>query len=221
MLQLLKTSREAHVALTPLRPSEGIKQPGNCQGADLLEDTFPPENFKAVSQHLRKSLKQITGLGHDVISREMVSAYDRMRTRKFALFLSAGMKSSTAAVVAEKEAIESLAKLARERGIASVVLATKGAIVKRSSCAGRLLKRRSIRTAAMSAISNRTSQRRKEIHKERKSMTGSRTRLRRRASLCPAAVEPRGRLGRESSPSVEDDNISHDSTDEAIARESL
>lgn len=79
--------------------------------------------------------------------KDLVSAYDRMRTRRFACLILKGVKTTAAAQVAEAEAMESLAILAKERGFAAVTTATGGALWRRRSCVEHMLRRRSIAKA--------------------------------------------------------------------------
>lgn len=192
MLRVLRTSRVA----------------GVCPSSEYHEPASP----QAIAKLLKKSLcesKDTPGLESEMTNQQLVSAYDRMRTRKFARMLSEGKKASVAAVVAEREAAESLATLARNKGIGSVVVATKGAIVNRKSCVNRMLKRRSIRTAAMSEISGTITRSREETKATvRHSTSHSRTRLRRRASLL--LLESRERAS-----DVDDDHSSGDEVDDS------
>jgi hypothetical protein len=226
MLQVLRSSRIASASSALPPPTATADEQSDCShSAESLENSPPRETIglhsKVIAKSLRKRLKDVIESEDEMTCQELVSAYDRMRTRKFARMLLEGVKTSVAAEVAEKEAIESLAMLARERGILPVVRATKGAIVTRSSCAGRLLKRQSICTAAMDAVSSANSSSRKrnqaEVEKVSTSAASSRRRLRRRASLLRNAPEPETCPGRECSPSVEEDEVSHQSIDESTS----
>lgn len=84
----------------------------------------------------------------DDLNKQLVSAYDRMRTRKFTQLVGDGMRISKALATAEAEAKDSLALLAKQRGIEAVNIATGGDLGKRKSVAKELLKRQSIAVAA-------------------------------------------------------------------------
>jgi len=80
---------------------------------------------------------------------DVASAFERMRSRKFALNLLNGMGCTKAAAAAEADARASLAVLAQQRGGTAVDKATfsRG---RRDSCAGRLLKRQSMQAVISS-----------------------------------------------------------------------
>lgn len=171
MLQMLLSSRQEHDRVVPtggtglslheahisLSLVKERKSSINLDGAQKtkvnpVQASMPTLTEMMMQLHNRKkNASAPPGAG---LPKDLMSAYDRMRTRKCAYLILKGMNSTAAAYTAEEEAMESLAVLAKERGIAAVATATGSTLWKRRSCVENLLRRRSIATAAAESISN-------------------------------------------------------------------
>lgn len=162
---------------------------GTDGSADIGVGIVTPELLTQAMEQLQRR-RELGPFEIDSAPEDVISAYDRMRRRKFSCNLLKGMGSTAAAKAAEADALESLATLARKRGIAAVNAATAGALLGRLSCGNRLLRRQSILKAAAKAINSAKDQETggvqhvsEDIGLCETSTPYVRTRLRKRASL--------------------------------------
>lgn len=156
MLQMLLESRRRHdLQAGPAKMVESsLKHDGRG-----WKSAKAPSATLALTQVMEHHWKKRLAARADVAAasatlampEETESAYDRMRARKMAYLLLKGVRASVAAKLVETQAMDSLATLAKQRGIAAVDVATGGALFRRKSFKRYALRRRSIGVAEAEA----------------------------------------------------------------------
>lgn len=161
--------------------------------ADSSFSGHSPQLLIQFMEHMRKR-EELEPSQLASAQENMISAHDRMRTRRFSRNLVKGIPSSTSAKLAEADAMESLATLVKKRGTNTVNAATGDVSLGNESFGSRSLRRQSV---IQEATESKHRAKSKEARRARKDSVSDesencptaandpwiRTLLRRRASL--------------------------------------